>query len=163
MFSHHHPHYLGGLRPFVAEGAKILTTRGNEKYVDEIAQRHFTMSPDRLENMPMYFDIEPFDGRRALKDSRNEIDAIDIGPLSSHTDEFLIFYFPRQKLLFQAELGWYMPEGTLRASRRARGLLQAIDDNHLDVERLVQSWPMVGNRREVSLAELRALVDAGNK
>ncbi len=160
MFSHHHLHYLGGMRPFIAEGAKVITTRGNEAYATEIANWVFKISPDSLAKAPTFYNIEPFDGRRVLSDSRNEIVAIDIGALSSHTDEFLIFYFPRQKLLFQSELGWFTSGGTLRASRRAAGLLQSIDENHLDVERLVQSWPIVGNRRELSLVELRELVGA---
>jgi hypothetical protein len=160
MFSHHHPHYLGGVRAFMAEGATVLTTRGNENYVTQMGMRYFTLEPDALALNPKFLEVVPFDRKIVLSDARNEIVAIDIGPLSSHTDEFVIFFFPRQKLLFQAELGWSMPGGTLRASRRAAGLLQAMQDNHLHVDRLVQSWPIVGNQREMTFTDFRALVAA---
>jgi hypothetical protein len=39
--------------------------------------------------------------------------------------------------------------------------LAAIDENKLDVERIVQSWPVAGNQREMSIKELRSL--AGEK
>jgi len=86
--------------------------------------------------------------------------AIDIGKLSQHTDEFTIFYFPRQKLLFEAELGWFTQNGQVRPSKRAAGLVKAIDENKLDVERIVQSWPVAGNEREMSLKDLRGMVGA---
>ncbi len=158
LFSHHHPHYAGGMRPFIAEGAVVMTTQGNGSYVEEISLRHFSLEPDRLERNPVHLRSELFERRAVLSDSRNEIVAIDIGKLSNHTEEFLIFYFPRQKLLFQSELGWFTAGGVPRPSGRSPGLLQAIDENKLEPQRLIQSWPMVGNLREMSLADLRALV-----
>jgi hypothetical protein len=162
LYSHYHPHYLAGVRPFVAEGATIVTTPGNEAFVKEIVSRPFKIAPDRLAQSGATLKLETIqDKRYTISDPDNEIVAIDVGKLSLHTDEFLIFYFPRQKLLFQAELGWFTQLGQVRPSKRSKGLLAAIDENKLDVERIVQSWPVAGNQREMSIKELRSL--AGEK
>jgi hypothetical protein len=159
LYSHYHPHYVGGLRPFVAEGATIVTTPGNEAFIKEIVERPFKIAPDRLAQSGAMLKLQTIqDKRLTLSDADNEIVAIDIGKLSQHTDEFTVFYFPRQKLLFQAEIGWFTQNGQVRPSKRAAGLLKAIDENKLDVERIVQSWPVAGNEREVSLKDLRGMV-----
>lgn len=159
LYSHYHPHYLGGVRPFVAEGATIVTTPGNAAFVKEIVERPFKIAPDRLAQSGATLKLETIQNKRfTISDSDNEIVAIDVGKLSQHTDEFTVFYFPRQKVLFQAELGWFTQLDQVRASKRAAGLLTAIDENKLDVERIVQSWPVAGNEREMSIKEFRSLV-----
>jgi len=161
LYSHYHPHYLGGIRPFIAEGATIVTTPGNEAFVKEMAERPFKIAPDRLAQSGALLKLQTIqDKRLTLSDAENEVVAIDIGKLSQHTDEFTIFYFPRQKLLFEAELGWFTQNGQVRPSKRAAGLVKAIDENKLDVERIVQSWPVAGNEREMSLKDLRGMVGA---
>jgi hypothetical protein len=161
LYSHHHPHYLGGVRPFVAEGATIVTTPGNEALIKEMVDHPFKIAPDRLAQSGKTLKLETIkDKRLTLSDADNEIVAIDVGTLSQHTDEFTIFYFPRQKMVFQAELGWFTQGGQVRPSKRAAGLLKAIDENKLNVERVVQSWPATGNEREMSIKDLRSLVGA---
>ncbi|MGH8004027.1 MAG: hypothetical protein ACRECJ_04825, partial [Limisphaerales bacterium] len=157
-FSHFHPHYTGGMRAFIAEGAAILTPPGNEVFVRQVARYPFKKWPDRLARSPRRVRIQTFQKRFELADSTNRLVAIDIGERSMHTDEFVIFYLPKQKLLFEAEQGWVTVDGKLRAARRAEGFLKILDDERLDVERLVQCWPMRGNKAEVSRSELEALV-----
>ena len=158
FFSHYHPHYTGGLRAFIAEGATIISTPGNEEFVRQVARYKFQIAPDRLARRPRPVRIQTFRQRFELTDSTNRLVAIDIGERSTHTDEFVIFYLPKQKLVFEAEQGWVTVDGTLRASRRAEGFLKVLDDEKVDVERLVQCWPMRGNKAEVSRLELEALV-----
>jgi hypothetical protein len=157
-FSHHHPHYTGGMRAFIAEGATILTTPGNEEFVRRVARYPFKLSPDRLARSPKRVRIQTFQKRFELADSVNRLVAINIGERSVHTNEFVIFWLPKQKLLFEAEQGWVTVGGKLRAARRAEGFLKILDDEGLEVERLIQCWPMEGNKAEVSRAELEALV-----
>src|SRR5262249_34958072 len=124
----------------------------------EIAARKFTIAPDRLARSHRTPTIELVRGRRDLGDA---LAAIDIGKRSNHTDEYLLFYLPRAKLPYEGDLGWLTrPRRPLRARSRAAGILQTIDEQHLDVDRLVQSWPVAGNTGEVSLVQLRALVAA---
>jgi len=50
--------------------------------------------------------------------------------------------------------------GALRASRRAEGLLRALDEAGIRPATVVQSWPVNGNAVSVPFATLRALVAA---
>ena len=158
LFSHHHPHYLGGIRAFIAEGAKVMTTPGNEDYVRRIASYPFQQAPDRLARNPKPLQMLAFPTRIELTDRTNQIVALNIGKRSQHTDEFVLFWLPRHKILFEAEQGWVTVDGVLRASRRAATLLDILEEQKWDVEKVVQSWPMKGDRAEVSLVELRGLV-----
>jgi hypothetical protein len=137
-----------------------VTTPGNEALVRQIAAYPFRLSPDRLARSPRALSIRTFDTRYELADKTNRLVAINIGERSLPTAEFAIFWFPEARLLFETELGWVTVNGTLRASRRAAKLLATVDEEHLDVDRFVQSWPMRGNRAELSRAELTAMVDA---
>jgi hypothetical protein len=49
---HHHPDYAGGLRAFVAEGARIVTTAGNVEYFRKLAAAPHTLAPDALAAHP---------------------------------------------------------------------------------------------------------------
>jgi hypothetical protein len=158
FFSHHHPHYAGGVRAFVAEGATVVTTPGNEAFVRQAAQWPFRLRPDRLAKAPRPLQLRTFKKRFELADSANRLVAIDIGTRSDHTDEFVIFWFPNQRLVFETEQGWVTVDGNLRASRRAEKFLKTLDEEGLTPDRLVQSWPMRGNRAEVTRAELDTLV-----
>lgn len=163
FFSHHHPHYAGGLRAFVAEGATIVTTTGNEAFVRQAAQWPFRLRPDRLAKAPRPLQLRTFKKRFELTDSANRLVAVDIGTRSDHTDEFVVFWFPNQRLVFETEQGWVTVDGNVRASRRAEIFLQALGEEGLTPDRLVQSWPMRGNRAELTRAELDSLVAARKK
>ena len=158
LVSHHHPHYVGGLRAMIAEGATVVTTPGNARLVRQISDYPFRLRPDRLARSPKAVALFTFDRRFDLTDATNKLVAINIGDRSQHTAEFVVFWLPKQRLLFETELGWVTVNGTVRATRRAAGLLATIDEEKLDVDRLVQSWPMRGNKAEMSRAELAALV-----
>jgi hypothetical protein len=159
LFSHYHPHYAGGLRAMIAEGATIVAPAGNEAFVRGVAALPFTKEPDRLAKNPRPLSLQTFSDRYELSDASNEIVAINYGSRSNHTDDFVVFWLPRSRVLFETELGWVMAGDKVRASRRAAPLLQWIDEQHLDVQRLVQSWPMRGNVPTMSRAELAALVN----
>jgi hypothetical protein len=163
FFSHYHPHYAGGLRAMIAEGATVVTTPGNDAFVRKIAALPFTISPDRLARSPRPLAILTFPDSTELADSTNQLVALNYGNRSQHTDEFVVFWFPRAKLLFETELGWVRDDGKLRAIRRAGPLLAWLADQKMDVQRFVQSWPMRGNAAELSRAELDSLVQAGKK
>jgi len=158
LFSHYHPHYAGGLRALIADGDTVITTPGNEAFVRRVAEYPFRTWPDRLAKRPQPVHVETFSGRTELADTTNRLVAIDYGEHSQHTDEFVLFWFPRQRLMFETEQGWSDGNGKLRAGRRARGLLGWCDEQGLDVQRFVQSWPMRDNPASLTRAELDSLV-----
>ena len=115
----HHPHYVGGLRALIAEGATVVTTPGNEALVRQIAAFPFRLRPDRLARSPRPLSLQTFDKRYELSDPTNRIVAVNIGDRSQHTAEFVVFWLPQARLLFETEQGWVTVNGTVRASRRA--------------------------------------------
>ena len=160
FFSHHHPHYLGGVRAMIAEGATVVTTPGNEAYIREISTLIFETKPDRLALKPQRGQVRTFADRYELADSTNQLVAINYGERSQHTDEFVLFWFPRAKVLFESEQGWVRVNGKTRASSRAAKLLEWLREEKLDVDRIVQSWPMKDNDMSVTRADLEAMVKA---
>jgi len=158
LFSHYHPHYAGGVRAFVAEGATIVTTPGNEAMVRQAASWPFRLKPDRLARAAKPLQIQTFQKRFELADSTNRLVAVDIGARSDHTNEFVVFWFPRQRILFETEQGWVTVEGKPRAIRRAEKFLKTLDEEGLTADLLVQSWPMRGNAAQLTRAVLDSLV-----
>jgi glyoxylase-like metal-dependent hydrolase (beta-lactamase superfamily II) len=167
LFGHHHPAYTGGLRAFMADSATVVCAGSNAAYVREIAMWHFTQSPDRLTRLAPAGFRPRVDtlaaGRWRHADATNELVAIDVGPRSQHTDAYLVFWLPRARLLFEGDLGWFTSDGTLRASRRAAGLLAGIDEAGIRPLTVVQGWPVNGNAASLTLARLRALAATRDK
>lgn len=159
LFSHHHPHYLGGVRALVAEGATVVTTPGNEALVRKMCAAPFTLRPDRLARAPRPLQLQTFTGRFELKDASNQLVAIDIGARSTHTDEFVIFWLPKGYTLFETEQGWFGRDGVQRAGRRAANLLKILADENLPAQRIVQSWPMRGTAPQMLRTAFEKLVD----
>lgn len=142
---HHHPHYLGGVRPFVQRGATVLVGAGDEAYVRYLATAPHTLRPDSLQRHPRPVQVEeiPLHGSKTITDGRFEMQIYCIGAQSVHTNDYLLYYFPSEKLLFEDDLAGIPQQGPVRkASARQAGLYQAIQDLHLDVETVVQSWPV---------------------
>ena len=143
VFGHHHPHYLGGVRPFVYRGAKIICSDANEKYMSYIVNTPHTLTPDRLQNDPKPLQIEHIKDSLLITDGAFEMAIYFIGEKSSHTTDYLIYYFPSHNLLFQDDLVWIKKdEEPKKAGKRQAGLYNAIIELKLNVETIVQSWPV---------------------
>jgi hypothetical protein len=161
-FGHHHPHYTGGLRAFLAAGATVVATPGNSRYVAEIAALPFTIEPDawakRESREPK---VESFTDRREFADASQQLSMIDIGSRSNHTDEYCVFYLPRSRTLIEDDIGWFAAtDGKLNFGARSRGLRDAIVERGLDVATIVQGWPVANPRPSITFAELDQGVNA---
>lgn len=142
VFGHHHPHYLGGLRAFVHKGATILCTNISKEYVEYIANASHTIKPDSLQMQPKKIKTQIITDSLSL--GKNEkMKIYFIGEKSAHTKDYLIYYFPNEKLLFQDDSCMISNDGTLiKAGNRQKGLYESIVALGLDVETIVQSWPI---------------------
>jgi glyoxylase-like metal-dependent hydrolase (beta-lactamase superfamily II) len=109
--THHHDDHAGGVRAYIAEGAKLVTTRGNRAYFERIAASRRTIAPDSLSASPRKPSFEFVDKRRTFTDGERTVELVDIGP-SPHASEILVAYLPQERLIFQADLfgiGWGAP------------------------------------------------------
>lgn len=144
-FGHHHPWYLGGVRPFVHHGATVLVRPENVDYVRYLATAPHALSPDALHLDPRPLKAEVVDSILTISDGDYRMDVVHIGMESAHTEDYLLFWFPEEKVLMHGDLAWIPAEGEPgEASSREEGLYRAIRDRGLDVETIIQTWPVGG-------------------
>ena len=152
-FSHHHDDHGGGLRPYIADGITIVTTPKNRAFVEHVANARHTLRPDVLSRSPRAPVIETFSRKRVFTDGEMTVELHDIGP-TSHVDEIVMAYLPREKLVFQGDLlilpdrGQPAPANTLAAE-----FAKAIERLGLDVQAIAGVHGRVG-----TLADLREAV-----
>ena len=156
-FGHYHPHYLGGMRPFIQKGATVLTTPGDVEYVTYLANAAHTINPDSLQLQPKKLKLEEIKESKTISDGSFEMQIYYIGKKSAHTNDYLIYYFPSEQLLFEDDLVWIPQKGSIgKAGDRQAGLFHAIKELGLHVKTIVQSWPVAdyGVKTVIPFAEL---------
>jgi len=164
-FGHHHPWALGGVRPFIRNGATILTVPEDEAYLRFIATAKHSLKPDSLQLQPRPLHTAPVNDSFTVTDGETTVQMIRIGEQSHHTKDFMVFYFPKEKLLFEGDLTAIPKEGAPRKAgdRQEEGLYQAIKDRHMVVDTIVQQWPVSDRyplKNIFSFAELEQSVQA---
>lgn len=158
-FGHHHPSPSGGLRALAASGAVILAPRKLEAYVRGLLSRPTSLGGPAIA-APADPRIEFFDGETTIDCGETGVRLIDIGERSTHAFSYVVFYFPKQRLVFEDDLGYFPAQGAARASSRLIGLVEALESAHVEPERLVQSWPVRDVKREVEWSVVADLVKA---
>jgi glyoxylase-like metal-dependent hydrolase (beta-lactamase superfamily II) len=162
-FGHHHPWYIGGVRAFIHRGATILCTPDNLSYLHFIAEAPHTLQPDSLQLEPRPLATKLVDSITTITDGNFEMKMYHIGAKSGHTNDYVLFYFPSEKLLLEGDLAWISADGTVRkASRTQSALYRAIQELGLEVKTIVQSWPIgaeYGVKSVFSFEELEQSVD----
>lgn len=159
---HHHPHYLGGVRPFVHRGATILSSPGNETYFHDLISAPHQLSPDSLALSPKPLKLESVGAHKTITDGQFRMEIYHMGHQSAHTDDYLIYYFPDQQLLFEDDLVWIPKTGKpARVSDRQAGLYRFIAQLGIPVRLIVQSWPVgdMGVKTEIPFTDLAASVE----
>lgn len=101
--THFHEDHLAGLRPFIAEGATIVTTADAKERIEALARTHSHLAPDTLDRAPRAPVIEIVEKRRTFKDARHEVQLHQIGP-NAHVDQILIGYLPAERILFEGDM-----------------------------------------------------------
>ncbi|MCY1009140.1 hypothetical protein OV079_26965 [Nannocystis pusilla] len=121
VFGHHHPHYSGGLRPLIHAGATIVTTAGNVPLIEDLARRPHALAPDALAREPRAPKFLVVDGRHVFSDaSGRALELHDIGAYTEHTDSYLVYYFPRERLRVEGDLAGSLSRARCRARGRRR-------------------------------------------
>ncbi len=164
LYSHHHPHYTGGLRAFMASGASVLAPSVHRDFVESIAALDFSRSPDRYAKHGEAASVIAFDETFTIAEAGRSIQVIDIGEQSNHTAAYMVVWLPDSKTLIQGDIGWFTdPSGELLVGARSAGLLRAVDERGLDVQTLVQSWPVNGQAPTLEMSRFRAAVSTAGR
>ncbi|MDQ6893100.1 MAG: MBL fold metallo-hydrolase [Acidobacteriota bacterium] len=103
ILSHYHDDHTAGIRPYVAEGATIVTTRGNQQFVERIAAVRPTVAAEPASAAPVRPKFLFVDGEHTLRDSNHVVQIRKVGPMG-HVAEMLFLYLPLEKIVHQADL-----------------------------------------------------------
>jgi glyoxylase-like metal-dependent hydrolase (beta-lactamase superfamily II) len=102
--THHHDDHAGGIRTYVAEGATLIITPGEQEFFKKVSNVRFTAEPDSLTRTPREPKFEPIqNGKRVLTDGTTTVEIYDIGS-GPHAEGMLVAYFPDQKFMYQGDL-----------------------------------------------------------
>jgi len=110
--THNHFDHLGGVRGYVAEGATVITEDNNKDLYKNVvlATQSRTLSPDRLSQRPFaptgpgQSMLQTFTDNYTISDGNQTIELYHVEGLN-HSDNMLIAYLPKQKILVSADLG----------------------------------------------------------
>ena len=143
--THHHWDHLGGLRAYVHEGATVITHEGNRPYYQEVlTARPWLLEPDRFSLYPPEewsegYIFETVREKYILGDETRRVELHHVQGLN-HAAGMLIAYFPKDKLVVEADLytspapGGQSP-GTPTASNRT--FYRNLQRLQLDVQTIV--------------------------
>jgi glyoxylase-like metal-dependent hydrolase (beta-lactamase superfamily II) len=100
--SHGHFDHSGGLRAAAAEGATIITHSQNKPYFEKAFANPNTISPDALAKSGKKARFKTLDDKLVLKDSTRTVELYRLAD-SHHSDNFVVVYLPKERLLIEAD------------------------------------------------------------
>jgi glyoxylase-like metal-dependent hydrolase (beta-lactamase superfamily II) len=132
VVSHHHFDHSAGVRAAMAEGLTVIAHANAAEFLEEAGKRPHTAMPDALAKAPKAVTVEGVEGERALMDGTMTVNlyTIDGNP---HADTLLMAYFPRERLLVEADV--YTPGAAV--APYAPNLLENVRKRNLRVDRVV--------------------------
>lgn len=157
--THHHDDHAGGIRTYMAEGATLIITPGEQEFFKKVSNVRFTAEPDSLTRTPREPKFEPIqNGKRVLTDGTTTVEIYDIGT-GPHAEGMLVAYFPDQKLIYQGDLLNRPPNGDYPiANDTSVHFLNWIDSKKLAIEVTI---PVHGT--PTTIAEFRKAVEEMQK
>ena len=108
--THQHSDHSGGLRAMVAEGLPILTHQVNKAFYEKMLRNPATVAPDRLARNPRAPMIEGISDKKVITDGTKTIEVHHVKG-NPHDEGLLMVYFPRERLLVQADAYAPRPPG----------------------------------------------------
>jgi glyoxylase-like metal-dependent hydrolase (beta-lactamase superfamily II) len=153
--THSHFDHSGGLRAVAAEGATILTYKLNKSYLEKVLAQPRTLNPDVAQQQGSKPKVQGVGEKTVLTDGTHVVELYHLRSFLHH-DGMLVAYFPKEKVLFEADGYNPQPVGATPpspASPTNLSLLDNIQQLHLDVQRIVPvHYP--ADSRVVTVAEL---------
>jgi glyoxylase-like metal-dependent hydrolase (beta-lactamase superfamily II) len=149
--THFHYDHVGGVRPYIARHATILTTSAAVQIIRRLSATPHSLRPDTLSKAPVPPTIEIAGDRRSFSDAHHSVEIITLRNMP-HVAEIIVAYIPALKLLFQGDLYDSFALQEVPATDDGEALLRWLPQSGLDVERVI---PVHGPNAPVPLSALR--------
>jgi hypothetical protein len=104
IVSHHHFDHTGGLRAALSRGLEVISHRGNEGIIHEMAVRPAVHYPDALARSPHSLVFTPVDEKLVLEDGTQRLEIYRVVE-HSHMPNAVFAYLPTHKLMMEGDLG----------------------------------------------------------
>jgi glyoxylase-like metal-dependent hydrolase (beta-lactamase superfamily II) len=101
--THQHFDHSGGIRPFVAEGAIIVTHEMNKPYYEKTFAMPRTLAPDRMAQSGKTAMFETMTDKKVLTDGKRSMELYLIQG-NGHNDGIVMAYLPKEKILVEADV-----------------------------------------------------------
>ena len=148
--THFHYDHLGGVRPYIARHATIVTTGAAAEVIRRLSTRPHTLKPDTLSKAPVSPTIEVLRDRRTFSDRHHAVELITLKNMP-HVGEIIVGYIPALKLLFQGDLYDSYALAEVPATEDGEALLRWLPQSGLQVDQMI---PVHGPTAPVSLTAL---------
>jgi glyoxylase-like metal-dependent hydrolase (beta-lactamase superfamily II) len=112
ILTHHHMDHTGGMRTYVAEGAKVIVPTGDKAYFEKDVKMPHTIVPDDLQKKPRGAEIVEVKDQMTLKDDTAEIHLYNIP--NPHAQGFLLAHVVTGNILYVTDL--ISPRGPIERS-----------------------------------------------
>jgi len=99
--THHHFDHSGGIRPFIAEGATLITQDINKPYYEKAFSMPRTLAPDKMGTKTA--TIETVADKKVLTDGKRTME-LHLVKSSPHNDGIIMAYLPKERILVEADL-----------------------------------------------------------
>lgn len=106
--THHHWDHSGGLRPFVDEGATIVTQQMNKPFYEKAWAAPRTLNPDRLAQSKKTPNFQTVGDKGQLTDGSRTVELYRLAGYT-HTDDMIVAYLPKEKILIEADVFTPLP------------------------------------------------------
>jgi glyoxylase-like metal-dependent hydrolase (beta-lactamase superfamily II) len=148
--THFHYDHVGGVRPYIARHATIVTTNAAAQVIRRLSAIPHSLRRDSLSKAPVPPVIEIVRERRSFSDAHHSVDLILMRNMP-HVAEILVAYVPALRLLFQGDLYDSFALEEVPATDDGEALLLWLPGSGLDVERVI---PVHGPNAPVPLSAL---------
>lgn len=101
--THFHDDHTGGIRTFIAEGSKIITTERNKKFFEQFANAEYTINPDLLSRQPKNPDFMFVEKNQSFSYAEGTFEIYKLDK-NSHAKDLYVVYLPKEKTVFQSDL-----------------------------------------------------------
>jgi glyoxylase-like metal-dependent hydrolase (beta-lactamase superfamily II) len=147
--THHHRDHAGGLRTFIARGAKLVIGEAARPFFSRTFRAPHTIEPDELSTTPRTatFLTVPASGELTLADATNPVRVLAVD--STHAADMIVAYTPNQRVLFVSDL--FSP-GLPPNPPAAREVRDAVQAHSLAIDKIAGGHGGIGTRADLDAA-----------